>query len=71
MYTNNYCRQTCWCYCCCCQSHRLLIYVSKHPDVLLQEIDAATQRENNAVDKAFEDVLNQVATSKAFRRKIL
>ena len=70
MDTNQYCRQTSCCYCCSCQSHRLSIYVLKQPDALLEEIDAATQRENHAVDKAFEEVLNQVAISKAFRRQI-
>ena len=70
MDVNRECSRTCCCYCWSCQADRLSIYVSKQPDALLNEIDDAKQRENEAIDKTFGEVPNQVAISKAFRMQI-
>lgn len=70
MDVNRECRRTRCCYCWSCLADRLSIYVSKQPDALLSEMDDAKQRENEAIDKTFEEVLNQVAIYKAFRMQI-
>ena len=64
------CRGTRSCYCWSCQADRLSVYASKQPGVLLNELEDAKQRENEALEKTFEEVLNQVAISKAFRLQI-
>lgn len=64
------CCQSRCCYCWSCQANRLSIYADKEPDFLLEEMNAARKRENESVEAAFAEVLNQISMSKAFRQQI-
>ena len=46
------------------------MYAEKHPMQLLTDMKSAEQRESAAIDKSFEEVMNQIAIAKAFRCQI-